>query len=743
MKTLKNFSNRLKVPGTSNEKTFLSVFVLLIALAFAAVSCAPPIEFSGYDWDAVNAGEDPTRTNGQGANVIGGPSASITEVDVSTTNSDLITAIYIDIEFAGTRADILRDAITQETLNFITFHTFTKAATDFTEDKFSDPIPFVFDKRLGDTIQVKLSPVSIDTSGDFSNILMRADAREYTYAHGLRLDHDQNGKIEDVYDDWYEKEIPFSAVGLTPTIVNYAGIGQQFTIGSVDRFISLPDVSAIIAQITSLGGSSTDPNVFYFSGSGETTNNNSWFFTLADTSGYSDKEKEFLKDMAEVLLPGIELQNLSGGTWTKVASPVYEVLSGTDSAGLAFKDFSFSHLVPYRVIWTGNAYTETTKNYYGVKQRVYVECGAGNFAEHLRKTEVFRDYATPHNNTLLKFFEINRDFTTSAVIQTFNVEGRNLVLTLKLEDIGNGQGPYFWNKVSLEDFKENFKIAYSVSGGYYVENPVTHASTFVAFDADTIFNASDLVYVDVENIRYGRDVPPGTTADGDNVLYITFDPNFRLPVKSGSAISQVANFNQVNAAQLAYQKYAIENAEYTAWYQQNEDFNNYSDAMNAYNSEHTQWITEHATWVTEHAQWETEHAAWLQWEIEYAQWEIDHAQWVDEGSTAGTEPVEPIEPANPQEPQEPIEPQVEDYLDYYFPRWTEYPDIGNTPPADPGVWTGNIPGTPPGVIQATYKRLFFRINEKIGVSDNQAIPDRIFFGKPDAIFQNFEFYGPL
>jgi len=547
---MKNFT-KVKLP---------SLIALAVIMVLAA--CAPEVEITEYDWTEVNAQFDPAR---QGNSVATNwPSASIEEVFFKQTTAtppaddpNGITGFEIAITINETRADILRKQVTQADLaEFISFHHFTKAEKQSTNaDTLGSAIPFTLEKTRGSTFIVKLTD-TIDTTKTFSNLVMKVDGKKYTYARGLRGDVDNNGKIEDIYDDQYTVQLSLSTytqfdpadTSKPELITGYNAPGQNTSLS-----ITLPSVSSLSigSEVAAYTPTPNPPNgnTFYFKGTEKTTNTNDWYFlnypggTLYGSSSADPNPAPtsaailaYYKDLGDTYAKGIKLQKLVGETWTDVTTAVYDatfrdnsdlkaVDAGKDgNTYLVFKSVSFEHLVPYRIIWTGSAYTETTGTYFGVKQRVYINnsdaIGTPTGARRYTRTEVFGESNIMLNNNLKEGF-IPNDFASiviSTSLYSCDSNDKNVVLKLELDDYYGEQ--FFWNKLDLATFKKSFQV-YSTERN---DNGITSA---------------DIINVEITNIDYKDEYDGGgapvTAANptGDNVVYIKLDPRYSIKTSEG------------------------------------------------------------------------------------------------------------------------------------------------------------------------------------------------------------------
>ena len=678
---------------------------LLITLAviavFIAVSCAPPLEETGYEWKDANATRDGTQNSGYSvndyvpsANIIGTPTYSTT---AGTTNT--ITSIDVTITFPA-RADVLRGAITKDSLGFITFHTFTKNATDdLKADTLSAEIPFTLENRTGNTVTVKLT-TSINTANAYSDLLLRVDGKTYTYDHGLKLDLDGNGKIESPYDDEYiigltiPNTPPSTGSGTKTVYSSYYKPGRigsyDISISSVLSYLSIDDY-ATAGDVPS--NASTTPNTFYFTAKGESTNTNTLrvatigYITVTPAgSATTDERIAYYKDVGENLAKGIKLQKLSGTTWTDAGTAEYDGTAPTGNPAsyqtyIVIKNVKFDHLAAYRLIWTGSANTETTGNYYGAKVRLYINDGD---ARPLNRTQVVGDEITPVNPRLSQFLpSYYFSYAVTTAVYSYDSENKNIVLKVNLGDIG-----YYWKNLALADFIKSFKVVYSKNGGSVYEG------------------TTDLVYVDVKDIKFEAEgaiaAPPVGTEKGKNVLYITLDPNFVFDVN----------------ANVAYQNW-LTNTRYP-----------WEAAYNAYQ----QYLSDYAQWTSQNTAYQqARNNAYNQWDTANNNWQAGYNTWLESNPSGSEQDYIDDASVAPR-------PNVDDYY-----ATVEYLNPGN-PPIDPGA-PGNEPyytsnGTQWGTPISKGTDLYFRINDGISVSDNATTnPDVYIFGNPDNYaYEYFEFY---
>jgi len=717
-------------------KTMLKIIAFAMITVFAAVSCAPPeVEVSDYDWSDVNAQQNPELNGGNIAASTYAPSASLVKYtwtkDKDGADTKTIDTIDVNITFHQ-RADVLRETITAASLNFITFHTFTKADKDLTEDTLSAPIPFTLEKRQGNTVSVKLT-ANIDTTKDFSNLLMRVDGKNYTYSHGLRLDIDANGKIEDKYDDWYTPAalliLPNASAndkGEFPVkATSYTGPGNKdwsIYFSSLPTTYEYEDADEV--------KDATDNKTlarFYFTGKGTTTNSN--FIVVAqignniiskvpEGSTETKTSAEMIagyKDFGETFAKGIKLQKLVGTTWTDVKNAEYDATirktnyevddDGNGNTYIVIKDVSFEHLTRYRLIWTGSADTKTTGTYYGVQQRVFVNGDSNNTgAARYAKTEVIGNAKTIVNTNASSYLETSP--ITQIIYTTFDSwdsEKKNVVLRVEV----SAPLPFtaYWaKKYTLAELQKSFKIVYNRSGG------------------TPSVSSTELVYIDIKDIEFkaeGDAIDSKGNELGYNVMYLTLDPAF---LYNGNNMSSI---NTYVGNKMTYEKVAL------AW----QEYNEYQTELSAWQTRKNAYDLYEAGVLAEQNWWDTNGTAYSQWQ-NYLQWEQDCLDYEAGSGTVGDgNPGDPglTAPANSGDPG-PVYTNTAPYESNPGPAPTAV-----TPPA------GTQPSSPGSFGQTVNPAFYFMINDGISLSDNAAKdPLVIYLGNTDNIaYDKFEFYNPF
>jgi len=517
-----------KLKKTSLMKNVSLIIAVAMIAVFGVISCSPPsVDVAKPSWREVNGDKDPTKGGDQDISDLT-PDGYI-YFDGQKTDAGKITELEVNLSFPP-EADVLRGEIKTASLNFVTFHSFTKAATALLDaDTLGDAIPFEFVKRNRDTVTVKLT-TSIDTGAAYSQIIAKFDGK-YTVNHGIRLDVDQNGKFEDIYDDVYT-----TISGLVgATITGFVRPGQQPG-NAID--ILLHPVGNGVPNGNIISVTAATPNLavgtFEFVGKAQTTNSNTLevaYVGYSNDPATATARNAWYADMGGKLASGIKLQKLSDKTWTDVATAVYDGTAASATVGyIVFKDVTFDHLGTYRIVWKGSAYTETDNAYFGVKQRLYIDNGSPPRAGRYTRTEVVGDaligygvldeqHITVFNPDVVTYIEAFGGIGAGFERVSFDAEDKNNVVKIELANAPSfNNKQFFWNTVSLADFKKSFQIVYRQNGGV------------PSADSD------DLVYVDVKAIEFKEEFVTAPNPSGNNVLYITVDPNFKLTQQLGSSI---------------------------------------------------------------------------------------------------------------------------------------------------------------------------------------------------------------
>jgi len=506
-------------------KNLTKLFALVAITALAAISCAPEVEVSGYDW-VINQQINPELNSAQYGTGNSLPTGvAVTKVkDVQTYNanatpSPVTTMTYSDIEVTvtfGSRADVLRESnanIETKLKEFLTFKTVNRAdpsvtPTDGAPDSFSADIGYVFVKRAGTAITVRLdttyttqSPAPNPPPVPKSPIVAKIDGTKFTYAHGLKVDYDNNGiPGEAGYDDRY-----YTATGGSYGAGSYPSI--TFPIAYTWYFsISNTDLSNYASWATATSKTSdailSIPAVTY-SGSGNTTIDDGIKQTFA---GY------------------FKLQKYDGASWVAAGT----ALLNTSSKVIEFTNITLDHLVPYRIVYEGNAEDPTSSTeIYGLKQRLTIQgpdYNATDRAYWRGQKFIAGDISVPYNSDILDFDRndvagVSGPNGFNLTAYSFTPDNKNVVLEFDAGVVAKQNATvttqtdyYDLKRLGLEEFKKSFRIVHHA----------THSQTNVF--------TQDLIEVEIKNIEYVQkhvtDQPYDATKTQYDIIRITLDPNY-------------------------------------------------------------------------------------------------------------------------------------------------------------------------------------------------------------------------
>jgi hypothetical protein len=471
---------------------------VIAALAF---SCAPPLEETGYDWDAANARNDASKTD------------SLTDILVFGTSGSAVSAKNptFDITFP-VESDFLReDNFAASLKGFLTVNTFTNpdpaANPDGIDGMLSTltSVDYTVENRAGNTVTLKVDKDYTAGTTDYSNLVIKIDSTKYKHSHGLLLDKDQNGKAGEAgYDDVYLEQYLNGAIITGATLPGNRG--WSITIADFSGSFSWASAAATTSDKEDIDA--IDTSASSFNGISNTTKGNAIF-----------------AEIAGLVTNNIKIERLgTNGAWTaEGATAVYE-----EGVGIQFKDFTAAHGAVYRITWSGSANLTSSGEYFGVKQRIRILGAApdtnqtpyANNAKLLYAlTKVSGNSGTVNNSGIITYITKNAaGFQTS--VYSHDLDNKKVVLEVKVPWKGNSVGHATDPLVgldsakisSLTSFKASFKIIYST-------NPVSD------------FKTDSFVYIDITKVEGILDQLTGGTASQTaiNTLRITLDPAFSIP----------------------------------------------------------------------------------------------------------------------------------------------------------------------------------------------------------------------
>jgi hypothetical protein len=456
-------------------KNFIKLITLAVIAIFVAVSCAPPLEETGYDWDATNARNDASQYDGVTSLTFGFPTTPI---------------VAAKPEFSVTlpaSSDVLRKTtITVADLGFLTFSTFTTPAGNYKASVLdATPIAFTVEKRSGDSIVVKLDRTF---TGTYSDVIAKIDGTKFTFSGGLKMDRNGDNKTgEAILDDVYVK---IEVIGSTGT--NFVKPGDQgwtITVGS-------PPSYATFAQT---------------GGTYATTSNKTTFNAVgAHTIGLTPAE---IKTLFSPLAGQFTLQKWSSGdTWTDAGTAVWD-----DTAnGPVFKDIEFDHKGVYRIVWKGTAIT-TADEYYGVKQVITFSGQVNQPNVKARDRTEVRSNPRVYNNGSVTYIGASPSpFTT--YVESRSSDGKNVVLKVTVDTTGSPAVGL--DALDLAAFKNSFKFISS-------DSSINDFNSFVG--------RNDYTTVNIEKVEFKAKVTtPATTLLTE--IYITLDPSFSISTDNGNLV---------------------------------------------------------------------------------------------------------------------------------------------------------------------------------------------------------------
>ena len=475
-----------------------SLIVTIAVIAALAFSCAPPLEETGYDWDAANARNDASKTDSLTDSLVNSFGAGVSPANAKNPT--------FTVEFPK-ESDFLReDNFTASLKGFLTVNTFTNPAAnpDGNDGVLSTltSVDYTVENRAGNKVTLKVDK-DYTAAADYSDLVIKIDSTKYKHSHGLLLDGDQNGKAGEAgYDDVYlVQELIDSTINNPVTPGNK---GWSITIADFPASYNFTWASATATTSDKEDIDAIDTSASSFAGISNTTKGNAIF-----------------AEIAGLVTNNIKIERLgTNGAWTaEGATAVYE-----EGVGILFKDFTASHGAVYRITWSGSANLTSSGEYFGVKQRIRVFGSEPNTNTLPTKvlyslTKVSGKSGTVNNSGIVTYITKNAaGFQTS--VYSHDLDNKKVVLEVKVPwkgiSVGHATDPLVGldsAKISsLTSFKASFKIIYSAS-------PVNDFKT-----------DSNFVYIDITKAEGISDQLPGGTASQTaiNTLRITLDPSFSI-----------------------------------------------------------------------------------------------------------------------------------------------------------------------------------------------------------------------
>jgi hypothetical protein len=666
---------------------------VIAALAF---SCAPPLEETGYDWDAANARNDASKTDSLTDSLVSSFGAGSS---VSAKNPTFDVTFPVESDF------LREDNFAASLKGFLTVNTFTNPAAnpDGNDGVLSTliSVDYTVENRAGNKVTLKVDK-DYTAAADYSNLVIKIDSTKYKHSHGLLLDGDRNGKAGEAgYDDVYLTQGLSGATITGATLPGNKGWSIAISQPSFGSFASDTATSTTAATVYAVNIS-----------------------TNSSISTTSTKGKAIYAEIADLVKNNIKIERLgTNGAWT-AESATAEYDTTVSVTYILFKNFTATHGAVYRVTWSGSANLTSSGDYFGVKQRIRLSGSEPNTSTLPTKvlyslTKVSGSGVAVNNDDLAQFIP-SGSFSTYVTTTgySYDSEKKNVVLKVKLP----ASPELYWKTVSLADFKKSFQIVYSLSSG-------------------GVYNGTtDLAYVDVKGIEFKAEgslaAPPSGPEKGKNVLYITLDPNFAFDANAETAYK---NWQDRRDAWIAYQQYSSALQQYQSAlsnYQNN--LTQYYMAKLGYDAAKTEYETAKTEYDTAKDAWDTANDAYQQYWIDLANYQDEWNTWyIANQSWSGT--------AGDGQPGDPdLEPQPPTYVQPPGPAPVE--PVEPTPPTQPIPPTQPTPVVDyaplPGTEPAKGIDLYFRVNDGISVSDNAATNPTVYiFGSPgNFAYDFFEFY---
>ena len=483
-----------------------TVFTLLMILAF--ISCVPELELTKPNWKLIkdeydagrpgqnsNQGLAPFGTYNNPLNIRTFTGAGLT-VPVKTDPTDW------DILVTFPRAaDILNTSnanMETELKKILQFYTYTTGSDIFGADTLGSPQDYEFIHRTA----------GIDDSADITirlkavpgRLVAKLDGNRYTYANGNKLD--ALGDNVTLGRDFY---INFD---ITPA-------------GTQDPFVP-PEDQGWILYIDDIAG--TD-----YSGTAPSFTNQPIAYLLIDArqdnigsmspSEWETRVKAEYEIILNEIVKKISIEKYENGKWvpsniTISSNSSVDFITGT--YGEITASFTVEDLKAYHVKATGVKHLTSSKEYFGMKQKMNIYWNMGGPQNSYIQDTVVGEAGFFYNTANREQSKNNAvTFLADTKVQS-DADGKNVVLWLQVnpEYITLGTDIWLNSSFNLATFKEHFKLAYNrtAAGGYITVNNLN------------MFQ--NIQFVDITAVESVTSDTAAATDGRKDTIKITLDPNY-------------------------------------------------------------------------------------------------------------------------------------------------------------------------------------------------------------------------
>jgi hypothetical protein len=464
-------------------KTLIKITALAVLAALAAFSCVPEAELSGVDWSEVNSkynsGKNSSPVFPTGFDI----SSALSTEEGAANELDLTFPVVSDFLRNSSEASI-QSGLRQ----FLSFHHFTKSTDVGKVDTLEPALPYIYVKRNGNVITVKLNKTFVETD---SSVIMKIDGTKYTFGNGNKLDLRNRGKSgETGYDDFYAEIDVYGATGPTDFT------GPQF----LDWRLTLSSLYESPSNATEA------PPLF---------------FEQIATLSLPEADYDTYTTVSNQLKSGLKIQRFKNGAWGDVSGTTinYEsLLSSSRSFYVRSLALTFEEFVPFRVVWEGSAPIITSAEYFGLKQ--YIKIVGANTPSSAAPAwyRTSRVNGSVSNTVWYNTYDGRRFRATEPFVINVAKDShrQNVVIEVLFGSVTYGTPPAtYWLKdfnSNKQKFKDNFKIAYYSNGG-------SNANSFTS--------QNDVVYIPIKDFEFFSHNPEGLADVGLNAIRITLDPNYK------------------------------------------------------------------------------------------------------------------------------------------------------------------------------------------------------------------------